>query len=309
MIEFKEVCKSFKDDFWKKPKEVLKSLSFTVPEGSLCGFLGANGAGKTTSVKALLKFINIDSGAIEFLPQMGSSFDEIRSNIGYFPERPYFYPYMTGREFCTYLGKLQGVGTSELVSQVRSWSSRLNIEYALDSQIRSYSKGMLQRLGFLSSVIHSPTFIILDEPLSGLDPVGRKEFKDALVELNNSGITVFFSSHIVSDVEEICNSLVVIRKGELFYNGKTKDILKINENKKYRFVISNLGTETDQGIDDIEVISRGDGKIRGFVSPELKNKVIADIIKNKNLEILEISPEKPTLEEVIYSEKSNVEKR
>ncbi len=301
MIQFENVNKSFVEDFWKAPKKVLKDLSFEVKVGSLCGFLGANGAGKTTSLKAALGFIKIDSGQINFDSSLGSNFKEVRSKVGYFPEGPYFYPYMTGREFCHYLGKLQEISRTQIESQVSKWGKKLNIDYALDKKIRAYSKGMLQRLGFLTSLLHDPKLIILDEPLSGLDPIGRKEFKETLVNLNNEGKTVFFSSHIVSDVEEICDELIVIRDGELFYSGTTNKILSLQEKQ---FCYANFVNTANDLLPDFisESINLSNGVTKVSFLEE-KRRGFLDWVQEKGVELLELGVERPSLEQVIYNTK------
>jgi len=298
MVKFDTVMKSFQEDFWKKPKVVLDSLSFQVEKGSICGFLGANGAGKTTSLKAMLGFIPIDSGEISFDSEMGSKRDEILSNLGYFPEAPYFYTHMTGMEFCLYLGKLQSVPMSQLTSRIKEWGDRLNISYALEKRIRGYSKGMLQRLGFLTSLLHDPKFVLLDEPLSGLDPLGRKEFKDILVELNNRGVTIFFSSHIVADVEEICDSLVVIREGKLFYSGKTKDLLDQRTAKDLRVSFSSH-VKPDKSLKTFKPIKVSGNDYLGTLSEDEKSVFIEYISSSKG-NLYEFQLERLSLEEIIY---------
>lgn len=302
MIEFINVSKSFKEDFWKEKKTVLNQLSFCVAQGSLCGFLGANGAGKTTSIKAMLGFIALDSGEIRFSKEIGRSFHEIKSNIGYFPEHPYFYSYMTGEEFCRYLGRLQGVSKSILSKNITKWAQKLNIDHALDKKIRNYSKGMLQRLGFVTALLHGPQLIILDEPLSGLDPLGRKDFKDTMLELNNQGITIFFSSHIVSDVEEICDSIVVIKKGETYYEGKTGELLSKSSDNSYE-----VGFKTQLEVSSLTktfkslvVNNSRDNFYRGMISTYEKDSFLKYAIENEII-IENIIRDRPTLEKIIYS--------
>ncbi len=298
MIKFENVTKSFKDDFWKKPKVVVDDLSFEVKEGALCGFLGANGAGKTTSIKAALSFIKIDSGKISYHPSMGKNFNEVRSQIGYFPEGPYFYPHMTGRDFCMYLGQLQSIPKNIVKERMNYWGERLAIAFAFDRKIRGYSKGMLQRLGFLSTLLHEPRLVILDEPLSGLDPLGRKEFKDILVSLNNKGTTIFFSSHIVSDVEEICDSLVVIRSGALFYSGKTEKLLNSQTSKDYRVAFHSK--ELSPRLKDIfKQIQEREGFYLGNIPNDKKSDFIEEM-NNTNAELIEFGLERLSLEEIIY---------
>jgi ABC-2 type transport system ATP-binding protein len=225
MINFINVSKTYKTDFWAKKFFALEGVSFSVNTKSLTGFLGANGAGKTTSLKILMDFVRQDSGSVQFDKSLGSNKKDIFSRIGYLPERPYFYQSLTGYEFLNYMGKLQGLDNKFLKEQIVKWSKTFNINYALDRKVKGYSKGMLQRLGMASTLLHDPQLVILDEPLSGLDPVGRKEIKDVLLELNKSGHTIFFSSHIVSDIEEICDDVVVLEKGKCIYSGKVNDLI------------------------------------------------------------------------------------
>lgn len=298
MIKFDSVTKSFQEDFWKKPKVILDNLNFEVPEGALCGFLGANGAGKTTSIKSMLGFISIDSGNISFSPALGRELKEVFSKIGYFPEAPYFYTHMTGMEFCLYLGKLQNVPLSKLKERIKYWSERLNIDFALGKKIRGYSKGMMQRLGFVSSLLHDPKLVILDEPLSGLDPLGRKEFKDILIELNNSGVTIFFSSHIVSDVEEICDNLVVIKNGVLSYSGSTQNLLNQKTAKDYR--VSFFCPKSPEGqVNGFELLKSVDQHYIGKIKANERNSLLNYVLQN-NGEINEVSLERFSLEEIIY---------
>lgn len=305
MIKFENVSKSFQDDFWKKPKRVVNNLSFEVNKGSLCGFLGANGAGKTTSIKATLGFIHIDSGQISFDREMGKTPMEIRSRIGYFPESPYFYPHMTGHDFCMYLGQLQSIPKAKILERMNYWGERLAIAFAFEKKIRGYSKGMLQRLGFVSTLIHEPRLVILDEPLSGLDPVGRKEFKDILIDLNNRGVTIFFSSHIVSDVEEICDGLVVIRNGELFYSGKTEDLLnkETTKNLRVKFYAEKIPQDIQNSYTPIK--NRDNFHI-GTIPLEDKDKLLQSLLR-ENGSIHELILEKQSLEEIIYNTKKTGE--
>ena len=300
MFEFNKVNKSFKNDFWAQPVQVLKDLSFEVEKNKIVGFLGANGAGKTTSLKILLNFIKHDSGSIHFQNEMGSSFVDIRKQVGYLPERPYFYNYLTGREFISYMGKLSDVTSDQLKSRTRSWSEGLKIDHALDRQVRSYSKGMLQRLGFISAVIHDPKLLILDEPLSGLDPVGRKEFKDSLLLLKNEGKTIFFSSHIISDVEEVCEKVVVIDKGQLKFQGPIDTIIEENIEQKYSIKITGSYTEV-MSIKSSFIKEDSDQlKYSYFLIPKNKKDDFLKDMINSNIQVLHLEQVRPSLEEVVY---------
>ncbi len=283
MIKFQKVSKVFKVDFWATPFKALDDLSFHIEEGGLIGFLGANGAGKTTSIKILMNFINKNSGEIIFGNNLGSNKREILSNIGYVPERPYFYPHLTGKEFIYYMGQLSDVSKSLLEARMIKWSERFQIDHALNRKIRAYSKGMLQRVGFVSALIHDPKVLILDEPLSGLDPIGRKEIKDVMLELNKEGKTIFFSSHIVSDVEEICEKIVVIDKGKLIYEGSVEDLIEENMKPDYHIKIK-----------------EGHGFKNYVISNENKDHFLKDIL-DEGGEVISVVQKRPTLEEIVYA--------
>lgn len=285
MIKFESIRKSFQEDFWKPKNLVLNNLSFSVREGRVVGFLGANGAGKTTSIRILMGFSRPDSGEVKFEERLGRGKD-IFKKIAFLPERPYFYPDLKGTDFINYMGKLQGLDTKTIKSKSIVLGEQFNISHAFDKTIRGYSKGMLQRIGFVCSLLHDPEVVILDEPLSGLDPIGRKELKDAIWELKKLGKTIFFSSHIVSDVEEVCDDVVFIEKGELVYEGTVSDLLARNSNSQALISIIN----SENAIENISVALK-----------DLNNKL--NELISKDIKILKVNSEQKTLEEVLYENK------
>ena len=293
MFTVDKIVKSFKTDFWAKPFCALDEVSFTVGRGQTVGFLGANGAGKTTLLKILMGLIYQDSGEIRFHPDLGEGQEQIFANLGFLPERPYFYPYLTGRSFLHYMGKLQHLSPSHQKEKIASLSERLQIAHALDRKIRGYSKGMLQRLGLASTLMHDPMMVVLDEPLSGLDPVGRKEFKDILQSLGQEGKTVFFSSHIVPDVEEICDNIVLLEKGKLVYQGKMEDI--IAKGVSLRFYIKLSDPEVPETLRQHYDPDKGVLE----VSLEEKEKVVAQLVQN-GCKIVSLNQKRLSLEEIIY---------
>ena len=282
MINFVRINKNFQGNFWEKPFVALEDISFSIQKGDLVGFLGANGAGKTTLIKILMDFSRQDSGQVNFNPELGKNLLEIKSYIGYLPERAYLYPHLTGREFLSYVSELTNLNTKQRTEAIDIWSKKLTIDYALDRLIKTYSKGMQQRLGFVSVLLHRPTVLVLDEPLSGLDPLGRREFKSILKELNQMGVTVFFSSHVVADVEEICNKVIFIEKGKLVHEGSVDELIIKHSNDLY----------------DIKFLEQDKMQIIK-VHEKDKNKKILEILNLGN-QILEIEKEKPSLEEIIY---------
>jgi ABC-2 type transport system ATP-binding protein len=304
MITFDGVSKDFRTHFWAKPFRALDKVSFQIRHGEVVGFLGANGAGKTTSMKILMGFIRPAEGEVLFDPILGQNRNEVLSKIGFLPERPYFYPHLTGREFLHFMGGLNKLKRNVLEARIKEWAARLGIEFALSRRVRDYSKGMLQRLGLISALLHDPEILILDEPLSGLDPLGRKELKDLLLELCHRGKTIFFSSHIVPDVEEICRKVIFLEKGRVVYQGEIDTLVEQNLAHKtiVRAVIRDRDIRTPHKILDAH-IETGVKTIE--VEASRKNDCLRELVA-QNIEILSANPLRPSLEEIFYKIKGNV---
>lgn len=303
MIKVDSIFKSYRNDFWAKKSFALKDVSFEIAEGKVTGFLGANGAGKTTMFKILMGFIKPDSGRVDYNLKQGETFRDILSKIGYFPERPYFYQQLKGLEFINYMGKLQGLSHFSIKKGISIWGERLSITHALNRNIRGYSKGMLQRLGFLSCLIHNPEIIFLDEPLAGLDPLGRKEFKDIIIELNKMGKTIYFSSHIIPDIEEVCEDVIFLDKGELIYKGKIDQFPRKDLGAKYVLRIKSSNKIEIQG-KTIKNEVLPSGEVRIEVDKSDKDELIREIL-NKGYFIEALNPVRPDLENAIFNFNNN----
>jgi ABC-2 type transport system ATP-binding protein len=299
MIKLNEVTKIFKSDLLTQPFVALNNVSFEVPEGSMVGFLGANGAGKTTSLKIIMDFIRPTSGEVIFAPTLGSNKFEIFKEIGFLPERPYFYPNLTGNDFLQFMGQLSGLNRAQIVKQITHWGPRFKIDYALPRELKTYSKGMLQRIGFLATIIHNPKIIILDEPLSGLDPIGRKELKDVILEVHKSGKTVFFSSHIVPDVEAICDRVIFLKEGKLVYQGTVSALM--DKSAIQDFIVGAQVPESFKPeVSIIKEISLP-GQITEFhVHHDQKDKLLKEFI-DKKIPVISLEKKKISLEEIFYS--------
>ena len=216
MIIIESLRKSFGTG--NKKNVIVDNLSFHVQNGEVFGFLGPNGAGKSTTIKLLLGFLRADSGSMWVCGHKVGQ-DEYRHKIGYLPELPFFYSHLTALETLMVSGQLSRISSKEIKKQAFKLLSRLNLEHALHQRVGSFSKGMKQRLGMANALIHNPQILILDEPMSGLDPMGRYQLKELINELKAEGKTIFFSSHILSDIEELCDNIGVIHKGKLLYTG------------------------------------------------------------------------------------------
>ena len=195
-------------------KQVLHSVSFWVKKWEIYGFLGPNGAGKTTTMKSILGLIIPESGSIKIFGEEGLTM-EGKKRIGFMPENTYLYKHLTGREFLEFNGSFFGLTGEELKTKVNQLLVRVGLESAGDKYLKSYSKWMLQRVGLAQSIINDPELLFLDEPMSGLDPIGRKMVKDLLVELRDQWTTIFFNTHILADVESICDRISIINYGHL----------------------------------------------------------------------------------------------
>ena len=207
----------------RPPVQALSGLSLSVRRGEIYGFLGPNGAGKTTTLKILLGLMRATSGHAEVLGVPAGDVN-VHRQIGFLPESPYFYDYLTAEEFLMFYGELAGLIREELTSRVTTLLEMLGLEEARKRQLRRFSKGMLQRVGLAQALIHDPELIILDEPMSGLDPVGRKQVRDLILSLRDKGKTVFFSTHIIPDVEMICDRVAIIIKGKLLATGRVEEL-------------------------------------------------------------------------------------
>lgn len=224
-IRVEGVSKSYPTGFWRKRVVVLSDLHFAVERNEIVGFLGPNGAGKTTTIKILNGLAFPDSGTVTLFGGETGTRVTLRRRIGFMPEQPYFYEYLTGREFLGLCGHLDGLSRGQIASRTREMLGRVGLDGAGDTAIRKYSKGMMQRLGLAQALLHDPELVILDEPMSGLDPVGRMEVRNLIRELKESGKTVFFSSHIVSDVEALCDRVIMLHRGRKVAEGSMDELV------------------------------------------------------------------------------------
>lgn len=217
-LQVESLNKSFGGGLFEKKHQVLHDISFNLLQGQATGFVGSNGSGKTTTIKCLFNFVHPDSGQIRFFGRPLSN--EVKTRIGYLPERPYLYEFLTGEEFLKLHWNLcYGSDTKSFAESARESLRKVDLLSAKDRRLRTYSKGMLQRIGIAQSILTKPDLLILDEPMSGLDPDGRAMVKDILREEQRRGVTLFFSSHLLQDMEELCSGLVVINRGRILYQG------------------------------------------------------------------------------------------
>jgi ABC-2 type transport system ATP-binding protein len=241
-IRAEELTKDYAIGFWRKrPYRALDRLSIAIEQGEIFGFLGPNGAGKTTTLKLLMQLIYPTSGRAEILGQPVGHV-ATRQRVGYLPENPYFYDYLTAEELLTYFAQLFGYSGADRGRRVATLLDRVGIGAERRLQLRKFSKGMVQRVGIAQALINDPEVVFLDEPMSGLDPLGRRDVRSLILDLRNQGRTVFFSSHILADAEALCSRVAVVAGGRLAATGRLSEMLAF-EVRGWELVMSDLAAE------------------------------------------------------------------
>lgn len=241
VIEVKGLTKVFYD-FWHRPvAKALKGIDLTVPEGAVFGFLGPNGSGKSTTIKILLGLLKATSGDVSVLGAKTTNV-AVKQNIGFLPEETYLYPYLNPEETLKFYGKLFGLSGKKLKNKIEELLELTGLKYVRKRKVGSFSKGMRRRLGLAQSLLNDPKLLILDEPTSGLDPIGVKEVKDIIVKLAEAGTTVFMSSHLLADVEDICTEVAILYQGEIKARGTLSELL--SEDNRKRMVFPKVSEET-----------------------------------------------------------------
>src|SRR5499427_3083370 len=231
VIEIENLTHDYQTGFWRKRSlRALDGLSLRVEAGEVFGFLGPNGAGKTTTFKILMRMLRPTAGEARIL---GRPLDDlrVRARIGYLPERPYFYQHLTARELLLYCGALCDLPRDRAARRATELLDQVGLSDSADRRLRKFSKGMLQRVGLAQALINDPEVLFLDEPMSDLDPLGRREARELIADLRARGKTIFFSSHILTDVEAMCDRLAILSGGKLVEEGKLSDILKSHSNE------------------------------------------------------------------------------
>lgn len=284
--------KSFRRGFFLKKKKVLKGVSLRVNQEEIYGLLGPNGAGKTTTIKALIGLIFPDSGYVEIFGSKNID-SSVKKQIGFLPEQPYFYEYLTAREYLNLSAELFRMTRKEKEKRIEELSSLLSMDKFLDSRLKTLSKGELQRVGLAQAIINDPSFLVLDEPMSGLDPMGRKEIKDLIFELKKKGKTILFSSHILQDAELICDRVGIMLDGKIIEEGKLTDLIS---EKVYYIEIEFLSQKTLPSLKG-EVFSTGERNLIRVTDEKKAEEIIKLIIENGG-RIVSVAPRKETLEEV-----------
>jgi ABC-2 type transport system ATP-binding protein len=296
-IETQDLAKTYRSGFFMRPVVGLKSMSIQVEKGQIFGFIGPNGAGKTTTIKILMGLQSATRGSAKLFGRPHTD-PESRRQIGFLPERPYFYEHLTAREMLRFFAQLFDVPRNVSEKRMEELLERVDLRRWGDVPLRKYSKGMLQRVGLCQALIHDPELLVLDEPMSGLDPVGRALVCDLILEEKGRGRTVFFSSHILPDVQALSDRIAIVIKGELQGIGRIDELIR-RQSKFSDIVFS--------GLDPVPPLPHG-----GIVREEAQGKVarvdpehVKDVVLflyQAGATIVQIAPERVTLEDVFLSE-------
>lgn len=293
-IEILGLEKTYTVGFWRKrPKCALRPLHLKVEEGEVFGFLGPNGAGKTTTLKLLMGLVFPSGGSARILG-MEINDPRMKAQIGFLPEQPYFYDYLTASELLEYYAQLSGVAPPERRRKVAEVLGRVGLQDAGGMQLRKFSKGMLQRVGIAQAILHDPKVVFLDEPMSGLDPIGRREVRDLMVELKRQGKTVFFSTHILADAEALCDRVAIIHLGELRGVGAVADLTSSVEGKVE--IIWN-GSSIPSSLKTLTSECQLSGDTVRVVVREANQDAAIDALRGAGVRITSITPVRTSLEE------------
>jgi ABC-2 type transport system ATP-binding protein len=298
-IEIVGLEKIYNAGFWRKrSKRALRPLNLAVEEGEIFGFLGPNGAGKTTTLKILMGLVFPTGGTARIL-DMELDDPRMKSQIGFLPEQPYFYDHLTARELLHYYGQLSGLDAKLLSRRVDGMLEQVKLSSSANVQLRKFSKGMLQRVGIAQAILHDPKVVFLDEPMSGLDPMGRREVRNLIEELKARGTTVFFSTHILSDAEALCDRVGIIHLGELRGVGAVAE-LTAGVHGKVEIVWQ--GSTVPAGIRSMGAECRAAGDTMRIIVPEENQDAALDALRKERLRLISVVPVRTSLEDYFVAQ-------
>ena len=302
MVRTENLGMVFRAGFKRRKVAALKGLDLEVRQGETFGFLGPNGAGKTTTLKILMGLIYPTSGKAWLMgKELGNV--SVKHRLGFLPEQPYFYDYLTASEFMDFYGRLFGMSSGERKVRAAELLALVGLEHARDLQLRKFSKGMLQRIGIAQALINDPELVVLDEPMSGLDPVGRKDVKDIMIQLKERGKTVFFSTHILPDVEVVCDRVAILVKGELRAMGAVGELLEGVEAASVEMTFDGLTGADLAAVKSLAKSSFVQGSMNtAFFDDGEKAKEAKELVFKRGGEIISLIPHRRSLEDIFIEE-------
>jgi ABC-2 type transport system ATP-binding protein len=302
ILKTEALRKTFKVGFWGRQVTALEGLDLEVRQGEVFGFLGPNGAGKTTTLKILMGLIYPTGGqAWLFGKPIGDR--DSKARLGFLPESPYFYDYLTGAEFLRFYADLFGLSGPIVNRRIGELLELVGMTHARDLQLRKFSKGMLQRIGIAQALINDPELVVLDEPMSGLDPIGRKEIRDLILRLKEEGKTIFFSSHILHDAEMLCDRVSILVKGRLVAMGRVSDLIGAASTHSIEVLVEGLGSE---GVAQVKpftekVTVTGDRALLTLKGQQSVSEVL-ERIRTAKAKLISLTPQNSSLEDLFMRE-------
>lgn len=294
VLTIKDLHKSFNIGFIPKKREILKGISLSVEQGEIFGYLGPNGAGKTTTIKCILGLILPQKGKIEIFGNPHLAL-KAKEKIGFLPENPYFYDHLTASEFLDFYSQLYVLDKNKKEKKIKNLLQLVGLEQSADLQLRKFSRGMMQRIGLAQALLNDPSLVFLDEPLGGLDPVGRKEIRDIIARLKEEGKTVFLCSHILQDIEMICDRVAIIVNGKIINQGALQDL--ISEKTHFTEVVFS-GVDPREFESLAERLSDQSGRTLLKVFEEENVQKVLELIQSKKGKIHSLIPRTETLEDL-----------
>ncbi|HWG96563.1 MAG TPA: ABC transporter ATP-binding protein [Nitrospira sp.] len=307
VVQIQSFIKVFRVGFWGRRVTAVDGVSLEVRQGEVFGFLGPNGAGKTTTIKMLMGLIYPSGGtATLFGRPIGDP--AAKAKVGFLPESPYFYDYLTGREFLRFYGHLFGLLGSTLEKRIDELLELVGMTHTRDLQLRKFSKGMLQRVGIAQALINDPELVILDEPMSGLDPIGRKEVRDLILRLKETGKTVMFSSHILHDAELLCDRVAMIMKGKLVACGHVSELIAGDMTHEVEMVIDRLLPEALERLKPLadKVVLQGERVMVVLASQQNVDQAL-EVIRSAKAKLVALTPHKASLEDLFIREAKGIQ--
>lgn len=302
VVKTEGLRKIFKVGFWGRSLTALEHLDLEVRRGEVFGFLGPNGAGKTTTLKILMGLIYPSSGSARILDRPVGDVG-VKHQIGFLPESPYFYDYLTGEEFLRFYGQLFGLHSTALTDRIKHLLELVGLPHVTRLQLRKFSKGMLQRIGIAQALINDPHLVVLDEPMSGLDPVGRKEVRDLILRLKEEGKTIFFSSHILHDAELLCDRVSILAKGSIVAMGSVKDLVGHASMSSIEVVVEGLGQEGLAHVQPlVERIAVQAGRTLFVLKGQAELNGVLDVIRAAKATLISVTPHQSSLEDLFMKE-------
>lgn len=300
VVRAEQLTKDYLTGFWRPaPRRVLNGISFDVPRGEVFGLLGPNGAGKTTTLKLLMDLLRPTSGRAELFGKPATDPDA-RQRVGFVPEQPYYYDHLTADELVQYFAGLSGVPAADRAARARAVLDRTGVRDEDRSRpLRQFSKGMLQRVGLAQALVHDPELVILDEPMSGLDPIGRRDVRQIILSLRDEGKTVLFSSHILSDAEQLCSRVAILARGFVVAHGKMTD-LTAPSLRGCEVVVANLRPEAAARLKDeaAKMTEIADGRYCFELGPGQRPEQMVASIAAAGATLVSVSPVRASLEDI-----------